>query len=148
MRFVSYMWTIQSRNPVQPLGTGAVHLNISACKMFICYEQRTITLWNTRFDVRQSVHHHTIQINQPTRCDSFTSILLDVCVWLNMFWAPPCPSSGAYTCTRSLCNYRQRVVVGVLLVVVSRVIRQITTNSAPTATLQVKPEAPSAVVRC
>jgi len=37
-----------------------------------------------------------IQINQPTRCKSFTCLLLDVYVWLNMFWAPPCPSSGAY----------------------------------------------------
>jgi hypothetical protein len=25
------------------------------------------------FDVRKSVHHHTTQINQPTRCNSFTS---------------------------------------------------------------------------
>jgi len=32
---------------------------------------------------------------------SFTSLLLDVYVWLNMFWASPCPSSGAYNCTRS-----------------------------------------------
>ena len=37
------------------------------------------------FEVCKSVHHHTIQIIQPTRCNSFTSLLLDVYVWLNMF---------------------------------------------------------------
>jgi len=28
--------------------------------------------------VCQSVHHHTIQINQPTRCNNFPILLLDV----------------------------------------------------------------------
>jgi hypothetical protein len=51
-----------------------------------------------RFDVGGSVHHHTIQINQPTRCNSFTSLLPDVYVSLNMFRVPPRPSSGAYNC--------------------------------------------------
>jgi len=31
----------------------------------------------------------TIQINQPTWCNSFTSLLLDVYVWLNMSRAGP-----------------------------------------------------------
>jgi len=70
------------------------------------------------FDVRKSVHHHTIQINQPTRCTSFTSLLLDVYVSLNMFRAPPRPSSGAYNCTRSLWFYRWSGAVGALLGVV------------------------------
>jgi hypothetical protein len=43
------------------------------------------------FDVRKSVHHHAIQINQPTRCNSFTSLLCDVYVWVNIFWALPRP---------------------------------------------------------
>ena len=30
------------------------------------------------FDVGKSMHHHTIQINYPTRCNNFTSLLLDV----------------------------------------------------------------------
>ena len=30
------------------------------------------------FDVGKSVHHHTIQINQLTRYNSFTDLLLDV----------------------------------------------------------------------
>jgi len=90
-----------------------------------------------KFDVRKSVHHHTIQINQPTRCSIFTSLLLDVYVWLNMFRVSPRPSSGAYNCTRSLWFYCWREVVGVLLVVVWQVITcQTTTNNAPTASLQ------------
>ena len=57
------------------------------------------------FDIGRSVHHHTIQINKLTRCDSFTSLLLDVYVPLNMFRAPPRPSSGAYNCINSLWFY-------------------------------------------
>ena len=56
-------------------------------------------------DVGRSVHHHTIEINQPTRCSSFTSLLLDVYGSLNMFRAPPRPSSGAYNCINSLWFY-------------------------------------------
>jgi len=41
------------------------------------------------------VHHHTFQINQPTRCDNFSSLLLDVYVQLNMFRASSRPSLGA-----------------------------------------------------
>jgi len=45
--------------------------------------------------VCKSVHHHTIQINQPTRCNNFSSFLLDVYVLLNVFRASSRPSSGA-----------------------------------------------------
>jgi len=45
-------------------------------------------------------NHCKIQIIQPMKCNSFTSLLLDVYVWLNMFRASPRPSSGAYNCTR------------------------------------------------
>jgi len=65
----------------------------------------------TKFDVSKSVHHHTIQINQPTRCNSFTSLLLDVYVWLNMFRSPLRPASRAYNCTRSFWFYRWSVVL-------------------------------------
>jgi len=64
------------------------------------------------------LHHHTIQINQPTRCNRFTSLLPDVYMWLNTFRASPRPSSGAYNCTRNLWFYRWREESGVLLVVV------------------------------
>jgi hypothetical protein len=43
------------------------------------------------------MHHHTIQINQPTRCNNFSSLLLDVYVQLNVFRAFSRPSSGATT---------------------------------------------------
>jgi len=69
----------------------------------------------------------------------FRSFLLDVYVLLNMFRAPPRPSSGAYNCTRSLWFYRGIVAVAVLWVVVWPVITgQTTTNNAATTTLQGK----------
>jgi len=40
-------------------------------------------------------NNKSIQINQPTRCNNFSSLLLDVSVQLNMFRASSCPSSGA-----------------------------------------------------
>jgi len=75
---------------------------------------------------------------QTSRCNSFTSLLLDVYVWLNMFRALPCPSSGTYNCIGSLWFYRWSVVsVAALLVVVWKVITyQTTTNNTATATLQ------------
>jgi hypothetical protein len=47
------------------------------------------------FKVCKSVHHHTIQINQPTRCNNLSSLLLDVYLQLNMFRAFSCQSSEA-----------------------------------------------------
>jgi len=41
------------------------------------------------------VRHHTIQINQPNRCNNFSSLFLDVYSQLNMFRASSRPSSGA-----------------------------------------------------
>jgi len=41
------------------------------------------------------VHRHTIQIYQPTGCNSFSSLSLEVYVQLNMFRASSHPSSGA-----------------------------------------------------
>jgi hypothetical protein len=50
---------------------------------------------NTAFEVCQSMHYHTIQMNQPTRCNNFSSLLLDVHLQLNMFRVSSRPSSGA-----------------------------------------------------
>jgi hypothetical protein len=44
--------------------------------------------------------------NSKTRCNSFTSLLLDVYVWLNMFRVLPRQTSGAYNCVSSLWFYR------------------------------------------
>jgi hypothetical protein len=100
-----------------------------------------------RFDIGKCVHHHTIQINQPTRRNIFTSLLLDVYVWLNLFWASPRPSSGAYNCSSSLWFYQWSMVVAALLIVVWPVNQpdhnqQCRYHHAPT----VKPEAATAVV--
>ena len=37
----------------------------------------------------------SVLINQPTRCNNFSNLLLDIYVQLNMFRASPRPSSGA-----------------------------------------------------
>jgi hypothetical protein len=62
-------------------------------------EQKLVTL--SSFFKLKFLHNsiQIIQINQPTRCNSFTSLLLDVYVCLNIFRAPLRPSSGAYNCT-------------------------------------------------
>jgi len=67
----------------------------------------------------------------------FTSLLLDVHMWLNMFRASPRSSSGAYNCTRSLWSYLWKETAGTLLVVVWPVITgQTTTNNAPAISFQ------------
>jgi hypothetical protein len=91
-----------------------------------------IVIVANKFDVCKSVHHYMIQINKPTRYNSFTNLLLDVYVWLNMFWAPPRPSSGIYNWISSLWFYRWSAAVAALLVVVC----QTTNNNTYTTTLQ------------
>jgi hypothetical protein len=104
-----------------------------------------LQIWITfsTVDVHQNKLHHCeshakkcrknhtsimMQINQPTRCNSFTSLLLDDYVWLNMFQALSRPLSGAYSCISSLWFYCRSVVVAALLVVVW----QTMTNNATT----------------
>jgi hypothetical protein len=50
---------------------------------------------NSGLKVCKSVHHRTIQINQPTRFNDFSSLLLDVYVRLNLFRTSSRPSSEA-----------------------------------------------------
>ena len=95
-----------------------------------------------RHSISYQTKMHVIQIKKPTRCNSFTGLLLDVYVWLNMFRAPLRPSSGVYNCTRSLWFYRWNVV-GRGLAGLPDHDQQRSNRHAPT----VKPEAPSAVVR-
>jgi hypothetical protein len=54
----------------------------------------------TNYDNKKNEQVHmnmydSFQINQPTRCNNFSSLLLDVYVQLNMFRASSRPSSGA-----------------------------------------------------
>jgi len=65
-------------------------------------------------------------------------------VSLNMFLAPPCPSSGAYNCINSLWFYLGALVVAALLVVVWPARPRLTTLLPPCC--KVKSEAVNAVV--
>ena len=125
------------------LGVDCPNVRNALRVLIICNGARRYARWVTLlknfickrvspFDVRKSVLHHTIQIIQPTRHNTFTSLLLDVYAWLNMFRASPRPSSGAYNCTRSLWFYRWREAAGALLVVVWLT----TTNNVPAASFQ------------
>jgi len=49
----------------------------------------------SKFKFCKSMHHHTIEINQATRCKNSSILLLDVYVQLNMLWASSRPLSGA-----------------------------------------------------
>jgi hypothetical protein len=105
-------------------------------KHWIGYET-DIPLYTVHFTLFIVHHERTIQINQPTICISFTGLLLDVYVWLNMFRALFRPSSGAYKCTRSVWFYCWREAAGELLVVVWQVkVCHTTTNKAATSTLR------------
>ena len=65
------------------------------CGFWLPLGWRSRKIMKHKFKFRKSVHHHTIQINQPTRCNNFSSLLLDVYLQLNMFRASSYPSSGA-----------------------------------------------------
>jgi len=84
------------------------------------YTQATFTqitcIW--LFDVRKSVHHHTIQNKLTNKLQQFYKFITWRFVSLNMFRSPPRPSSEAYNCINSLWFYRWSVVVAMLLVVV------------------------------
>jgi hypothetical protein len=97
-----------------------------------------LELYFATFMVAASVKND--QINQPKRCNSFKSLLLNVYVWLSMFWAPLRPSPRTYNGTWNLWFYRLSMAVGALLVMGHD--RQCSNRHAPT----VKPEALSAVV--
>jgi hypothetical protein len=58
---------------------------------FIQYMSNIHPVYHTKPNQTKPV----IQINQPTRCKNFSSLLLDVYVQLNMFWASSRLSSGA-----------------------------------------------------
>jgi hypothetical protein len=99
---------------------------LSSPSFTVCTKTKTRTKTNTntlrRYSVLFKKFQILIEINQPTRCNSSTSLLLDVYVWQNMFGASTRPSSGAYNYTRSLWFYRWSEAAGALLVVVWQVI--------------------------
>jgi hypothetical protein len=79
-----------------------------------------------RWQVRASSYNSNKLTNQVQQFYKFITWRF---VSLNMFRAPPRPSSGAYNCTNTLWFYRWSVVVAALLVVVRPVAGQTTTNN-------------------
>jgi hypothetical protein len=72
-------------------------MSVVSCKINLCVQVILVLKCMLGSKVCKSVHHHTFQINQPTRCNNFSSLLLDIYsyVQLNMFWATLRPSSAA-----------------------------------------------------
>jgi hypothetical protein len=78
------------------------------------------TFLKISFERIKCIYVYLIPINQLTRCNNFTNLLLDLYVWLNMFRVLLRPSSGAYNCINSLWFYHWSVAVTALLVVVGQ----------------------------
>jgi hypothetical protein len=72
-----------------------------------------LQIWNKyffctyKFKVSQSVHHHTFQINQPTKYNNFSSLLLEVYVQFNMFRVLPLECGGSSTVGRGRAAYNR-----------------------------------------
>ena len=71
-----------------------------------------------KFKVCKSMHHHTIKINLPTRCNNFSSYYLIFMYSSTCFGRPHARHQELSNCSSSLWFYRWSVVVAVLLVVV------------------------------
>jgi len=94
--------------------------------------------------VCNSVHHHTIQINQPTRCNKFSVYYLKF-IYSSKCFGRPHAHHQELSCSSSLWFYLCSMVITVLLVVV-RPAGPTTTNSTAITTFLGKPEAAAAVV--
>ena len=72
-------------------------LSFIQCREFLDQLRNCIILQkdSVPFTVCKSVHHYTIQINQPTRRNNLSSLLLEVYLQSNIFRASSRPSSGA-----------------------------------------------------
>jgi len=97
----SYQATAQSTNTRQfrilskPLVGDAAWLHAGSSNVANPMSQDTQCMAaGYAFKFCKSVHHHTLPISQPTRCNNFPSCLLDVYVRLNMFRVSSRPSSG------------------------------------------------------
>jgi hypothetical protein len=67
-----------------------------------------------KFKVCKSVHHHTILINQPTRCNSLSSLLFDVMYNSECFGRPHAHYQELNNCSSSIWFYRWSVVLALL----------------------------------
>jgi hypothetical protein len=66
-----------------------------------------------KFKVCKSVHHHTIQINQPNRCNNISSLLLTF-IYSSTYFGQP----HAHHHNLNKCSSMVSVVIAVLLLVV------------------------------
>jgi hypothetical protein len=71
-----------------------VHLTTESLVKLCCLVSAS---YFKEFKVCKLEHHQTIQINQPTRYNNLSSLLLDFYLQLNMLRASSLPSSGATT---------------------------------------------------
>jgi len=65
------------------------------------------------FKVCKSVHHHTFQINQPTRCNNLSSLLLTFIYSSTCFGRPCAHHQELNNCSNSLWFYLRSVVIAV-----------------------------------
>ena len=86
------------------------------------------------FKVCKSVHHHTIQINQPTRCNDISSLLLTFIYSSACFGRRYAHYQELNNCSSNLWFCLRSVVIAVLLVVVGPVSGPTTTTHTYTHT--------------
>jgi hypothetical protein len=79
---------------------------------------KLFTIVFNRFKGCNSVHHHTIQINQTTRCNNFFSLLLDFFYSSTCYGRLHAHHQELNNCSSSFWFYLRSVVIAVLLVVV------------------------------
>jgi hypothetical protein len=98
-----------SNSPTKYINSSDLHIII----IIICYHHYIgyLQLYtrNKTFKLRKPVHHYTIEINQSTKYNSFTSLWLDVYVWLNVFRAPPPQNQER---TNSLADLQNNISYG------------------------------------
>jgi len=104
------------------------------------YDSPSLKLMYLKFKVCKSVHHRSFQINQPTRCNNFSSLLLDVYSMYSStcFGRPHAHHQELNNCSSSLWFYIWSVVVAVLLVVVgpARMLNMLRASSRPSSGTQ------------
>ena len=103
---------VSDRFTVHHQECNTVHTTIGICHTgyadcLLASSQHTVLhswWWTVNLSETCRVLYQMIQIIQPTRCNTFTSLLLDLYVWLNMFRASHRPSSCWATHKRQVIN--------------------------------------------
>jgi len=101
-----YVWVFQVVNFPSGFATKTLYTPLLSPMRAICLADLIIinliiriilvrSYWKVLMILYPQLLEGLIQINQPTRCNNSSSLLLDVYVQLNMFRASSRPSSGA-----------------------------------------------------